>query len=308
MNPAILQQLAIGALIPGAVGLIFFLSVWLSRRGTPEASSFESTLRVATQLGERPWIAPLVFGAIAAIGVPTLIGAVEFPPRRAFDWTPIVALAAMLLGLLAPNGVAGGVRLKAPVRWALRAGLVLAVAYVSSRSLLKSWGPANAAVWIGGFTILTLASFWGVERVLNRTRDWSGPAIVMIWAGAAGQVLIVTLDSLRQGQVATMMAAVAGAAMIAAIIRPRFTLAYGGVHVPVIVTAMSVFQAAIFKDDLPTVWWAQAGLLLASAVLPTLIRTGPRGESGLSREIVRVALAAVPAMAAVGIAVATMAK
>lgn len=300
MDPAVVTSLAIAVLAPGVVALIAFSLAWWARRGRPEAAASESNVQGTPASTGRAAIAPLIFGLIVAAAFPILFEVRSFPPARAFDWMPFVALAAAALGVLAPGGLGGGLPLKPAARWLARAVLVTAAAFVSSRTLLKGWGPATAALWIGGFVTLTLGAFAASERTQAKSHGWSGPAVLALWAGAASQVLIATLDSLRQGQVALAISAVAGAAALVGLVRPRLTLAPAGSHVPIAVTSAALFQAAILHDGLPGAWWVELLLLVASISLPSLPPPGPRAA------LWRIVLACIPAIAAVALALATM--
>jgi hypothetical protein len=126
----------------------------------------------------------------------------------------------------------------------------------------------------------------------------------MIYATGMSQVLALAFYSLKLAQMPTVMAAVAGAAMVVALIRPRFTLAFGGVHVILLISNAALLRGVLFPGDaiLPRVLpW----VLLASPLFAVLADFIPlRGWSGgWKLVVVRSVLALIPVAAAIGVAV-----
>jgi hypothetical protein len=304
MDPALQKTIALGVLPPALLtGIVLLVSWWWKR--LPAAQADRGALvppTFANTKGERLWLAPLVF-AICYVGVHHfLLGGVRLVPTAAADWMPWVAALAGTLGMLARVA-----RMPTIVRWIWRALVAGVIAYALARTkLARGWESSEAALTMGGFVLHTLLAWWLLERVADRTRGVSGPIVLMLYATGASQLLALAYYSLRLAQMPTVMAAVMGAAMVVAMLRPRFTLASGGVHVVLLVSNAAFFSAVLFPGNaiLPRVfpWILLASPLLAAAV-DLIPEGGPRLTwlSGWKRTLLRVALAFIPVAIAISL-------
>ncbi len=298
MDPALQKTLALGVLPPAVFTGVVLLSAWWRRR-MPEAAEARAALippDATNTRGERLWLTPLVF-AVAYLPVHHfLLGGIK-APNAAADWMPYVALLAGVLGALAVVG-----RMPLVVRWIWRALVCAAVAgAIASGKVRNGWPMAEAIPTLAAFVLHTLAAWWAFERVTDRTRGPGGPIVLMIYAVGVSQVLALAFYSLRLAQMPTAMAAVAGAAMVVALIRPRFTLALGGVHVVLLISNAALLQGVLFPGDaiLPRVLpW----ILLASPLLAAGADLVPL--KGWKLVVLRSALALVPVAVAIGLAAA----
>lgn len=298
MDPALQKSLALGVLPPALFTGIVLLLAWWWRR-MPESAEARAALLPPSNtntIGERLWLTPLVF-AIAYLPVHHfLLGGFKPQPIAAADWMPHVAVLAGVLGALATIA-----RMPIAVRWVWRALVCAAIAgAIASGKIRNGWPMSEAIPTLAAFVIHTLFAWWLFERVTDRTRGPGGPIILMIYAAGVSQVLVLAFYSLRLAQMPTAMAAVAGAAMVVALIRPRFTLAFGGVHVILLVSNAALLQGVLFPGDaiLPRVLpW----VLLASPLLAALADFIPL--KGWKLVVVRSVLAVIPVAAAIGVAV-----
>lgn len=309
MDPALQKTLALGVLPPAILTGTLLLASWWRHRmpRVPEDRAALTPPTLANTRGERLWLAPLVF-SICYLGVHHfLLGGVKLVPKSAAEWMPWVAGLAGVLGVLAARA-----RMPVLVRWIWRGLVTGAIAYALSRTKLAGgWEASTAATVMGGFVVHTLLAWWLLERVADRTRGVSGPIVLMLYATGASQLLALAYYSLRLAQMPTAMAAVTGAAMVVALLRPRFTLAFGGVHVVLLVSNAALFNGVLFPGEakLPWVypWILLASPLLAAAV--DLIPEAAPGAKGLAawltgwkRTALRVALAFIPVAIAIGLA------
>jgi len=241
------------------------------------------------------WLAPVVV-LIAYVGVHAALLGGLVAPRVAADWMPAVALAAAGLGLVAW-------RWRGPraVLWGLRALVVLGVGVAcTSGKIRHGWAIDRAAPVLGAFTAHTLASWWAFERLAARARGAEAPGVLMLYALACGQVVALAYYSLKVAQMPTAVAACMGAAAVVGIIRPRLSLARGGVDAPVLVTQAALFQGFLYSSGEGGAWYAPLllGAPLAALLAGRLPLRGPKGTAA------RVVAAAVVAGVAIGLAIA----
>jgi hypothetical protein len=245
MEEGLIVKLAIGALVPGTIATGVLGAVWWHHRRT--ATQLNDTAGAATieSQGEPFWVMPALTASLAAAMIPILTEATAFPPAAADEWLPFVAIGAGALELLTRHQ-----RFPTWLRWTLRAILLALIAAACARNLLRnSWSAGTGAMWIAGFISLSLAATRVLELVLSRTRGITAPALLLIIVGGASQILAVGFSSLKVGQAVGVVAAVVGAACAVAIIRPRFSLAFGGSFVAVAITATGLFCCSITAND-----------------------------------------------------------
>jgi len=304
MEPQLIKQLALGIVPPLLVALVLFPAFWWRRRATRQELPALTPPTLDNTRADPTWLAPLVFGLIGVVMSPIIASKLPFPPTGGADWLAFVALAGLVMGLTAK-----AIRFPIVVRWLVRLAVIAAVGYVSLRAPIHGrWSPQTSALWLAGFTAITGVVFWAAERHTDRTRGPAGPIVLLVLCFAANQLLILGYHSLKLAQYPGFFAAALGPVLILALIRPRFTLAFGGVHVPVLMTAAALLQgtfAAVVNDDapFPFVWVL---MLAASPILALVGSVGPLGRlTGWKAAAVRGGLAALPAFAAVGWAAST---
>jgi hypothetical protein len=308
MDPALINKLLMVALPSLAAGVVVFAPLWwrLNQRGA--ALDPIRSITPDSTAGEPLWATPLVLGLLTAVMTQVIRERVSLVPHAGADWLLWVAVATGVLG-----GAAKLVRVGAGPRWLVRVALMLAVGWVVLRQpILNRFTTGQSALWLGGFVVWTGVALWALERVAHRARGPAGPAVMAIFAGAASQLLVLGYASLSLGQVPSVLAAALVGIAAVAVWRPRLSLAFGGAEVPVVVCAASLllglFAASIDTGATKPFLWAGLLLLCPLAALladvPPLARwTGPAW--GWKRLVLRVALAATPAGAAVGGAAST---
>lgn len=303
MDPAVLKKILQIALPALLAGVALFLAGWWRKRERGAALDALCPISVNTTAGEPLWLAPVGLGVLAIVLIQVVAERFTHVPTSGADWLVYVALSAMLLG-----AVAKLLRVGQGPRWVVRGLVLLAAGYVVLRQpILNRFSAGQTALWLGGFVTAGAATLWAVERHLHRARGVAGPALVMIFTGAASQLLVLGFASTSLGQIASIFAAAMVGACAIAVLRPRFNLSFGGAEVPVLVTAatlvLGLFSASLDEGSSKPFLWA--GLLLLSplvallADLPAVVRrTGPTHR--WPNTLVRLALAAIPAGAGVG--------
>lgn len=246
--------------------------------------------------GEREplWLTPTV-AALAYVGVhASLLGGLNVP-RAAADWMPLVALTAGGLGLLAwrwkgrPRGL-----------WIVRAAALVGVGLLMSIGKIRQgWPAVTGGGVLLGFLAHSLAAWWALERVALR-RGFEGPAVTMLHALAAGQIVALAYYSLKVAQMPTAMAACMGAAGVVALVRPRFGLARGGVDVPVVVTQAAMLQGWLYSAGEGGRWLP----LLLLGVPMAALAAGRAPAPGWKATLLRAGAAGLVAVATIGVAAA----
>ncbi|MDX2018503.1 MAG: hypothetical protein SFY95_12800 [Planctomycetota bacterium] len=295
MDPAQIKMLATSTLPPLLLALAVFVPIWWRRRGEP------TPISPANTEGDPRWAAPVVLG-LAGIAVPWIaLGAVKLPPKAAAEWIPIFAAVGLALGLLATR-----VRFGAVVRWLVR-GLVLLAAGGAPmwRRFADESSRTEAIAWTVGFAMVMAVVWWALERSVDRVRGAGGPGVLLVFAFGASQVLVLGYYSVSLAQIAAGLAAALGVAMVMGLLRPRFTLAFGGVHAVVLVVGPALLQGMLFGQATMPVWWF-APAVLASPLMALLADAPMFAKlTGWKAAALRVGLASIPMLAGVGLAAAT---
>jgi hypothetical protein len=327
MDPAVQQFLLAGLPLGVVSALVLTLAWWRAGRG--ERWLTDPLRAEPGGAGARGpvWVFPLV-SALGFVGVHAwLSGPPGWPPVSADQWLAWIAGAALLAALV--TAVAGEPRVPArtpdgwPSGWGtgvslgrlgLRAGLLGAASGVSVLNLARhAWSAGQSLAWVGGTVALGLIGWWAVERLARRAHGPLFPAALWLWAALSGQVIVLGLYHLRGGVAATILAAAFGGAMVAAMVRPRLTLARGGVVVAAVLMPVLLLQGAVLGGSEQPEW---VRVLLASAPILALLSgtladwrapaDDPRARGavwGGPREVVRLALVVVPVVVAVAAAV-----
>src|SRR5262245_33774709 len=229
---------------------------------------------------------------------PLLFGWPAVPPASAADWLPWIAIAAMVLGLLARS-----VRFVPAKRYTVRAIVVLMMGIVSALGPLRSGSipRLEMAATLLVFLALTLIVMGAAEANVEARRGAAGPLVLMVFAVGASQVLMLAFASLRLGQAVGVAGAALGGIVLVSFVRPRLTLSYGGIHVPVLLGQTCLLQGVLYTE---TGHKRMYPLLLAlSPVLALLGGVGPLAQlRGWRSTLVRVILALIPVCIALAIA------
>ncbi|MBI5369363.1 MAG: hypothetical protein HZA54_20170, partial [Planctomycetes bacterium] len=202
----------------------------------------------------------LACAATAAAGHLVLFGRPTFPPAEAtllWVWLALPAAAVGVADAFAPR----------PLRWALRPVLAALAAAAVLHFLIgpgrrfAGWGAALPEV-AGGATA-TLASWVGVEAwSARRPRGVALPLLLLAVASVAAAALAFS-GSVVLGQLAGVLAAAAGAALVAGLLRPP-AVAHLACALPVLLPLLAVLVlSGHFYSDLPMA----SALLLAAAPL-----------------------------------------
>ena len=297
LETGLLIKLAIGAVVPGAVATAALLPAWWRHRSATSDRAGSVAPTVIESQGEPFWIMPALSAAIAAAMVPILFEATAFPPAGAEEWLPLAAVSLGLLEL--------ATRFKSVpslLRWGLRAALLALIASACARNFIKgSWSAGTSAAWIGGFVALTLTGSAVLERVLARQRGLGAPLLLMTIVGGASQILAVGYSSLKLGQAVGVMAAILGASCLIAILRPRFSLAFGGSFVFIAFTAAATFVGDVAVGPKRMVLYTS--FIALSMLMPGLSLVGPFARlGGWKRVVLLLTLAGMPV--GLGLAVA----
>lgn len=117
--------------------------------------------------------------------------------------------------------------------------------------------------------------------MLERQRGLGAPLLLMTMVGGASRILAVGYSSLKLGQAVGVMAAVLGAACLIQLLRPRFSLAFGGSFVFIAFTAAATFVGDVAVG--PKRMVPYTSLIALSMFLPGLSLIGPFAKMGGSK-------------------------
>jgi hypothetical protein len=307
MDPFIVRQLALGVIPPLVVSLVVFAVLW--RRSNARLGIDLPDVPTRERPGAAVWVTPLFLGLLSIVMHGVLFGGYNLPPKAGLDWMPLVALVGTVLGVLSL-----GVKLPAIGRWVLRLGLVGGAGVALTWNFLGRWDAAESVAWIGGFTLATLLTWWGAERAADAKRGMSMPLAMSIWLGASAQIMVMGLSGLATSQAAGVLATAMIALAVVAFFRPFATLAFGGVHVPVVV-GMSLLLVAVLPKatpralEEPDALWTlllYAGSVVVAWPLSMLADViGPsRWRGSWKHSALRLGLLLLPLLAALGVAAA----
>lgn len=254
MDPAMVKNLALGAVPPLVLMLVYFAIVH-RRRGAEQAWWVGAVTPLVMAL------AVVVTYAIA-FQMPTLSA------RASFEWLPIAAIAAGIAG-----AVASMERWPALVRWTPAVLAVLFGAWASARNLIGgSWSAAQTGAYLveAGVTGVVLL---GAGHVLVAKRAGIVPALVlMLFAGAASQLLVLGFFSMKVSQVAGMGASMMMAAVAVAFRRPTLRVGSGAMVFIVALSLTALAQGRLYGQATPEFVRIYAALLTLSLVGGALVQ------------------------------------
>jgi hypothetical protein len=310
MDPLVARALALSILLPAFIATAALLGAWWSRRrdGHEPLRPPDPRDPALSTRAEPLWAMPLVTGLLVVLMHPLVVGKVAYLDRGAENAVWLAGVLGAILGVTARL-----LRLPPIARWAVRALLVAALGLAIAWSFVQNrWGVPEAGAWLAAFTALTCLAWWGAERLADRARGWGVPALLWLLAFGAFNLIALAYSSLKIAQLAGVVAAVAGAAMVVGALRPRFTLAFGGVHAPVLVVMSALFAAMLGggavsnTEGLPRLYGPVFALAFLTPLLAdVLVDRGPLARVGArapwQRSLLRLALGAIPVIAALGL-------
>lgn len=304
MDNATLIRIAVAALVPALIAGLVLLAAWWRQKWTPQfIEQGENGDRIARG-GEPFWLMIALPGAIIPALHLWITGAKAFPPVGASQWVPIVVLGMALVEIVLQFAC-----VKRPIAYAVRFIALAAAGYACARTFLRG-GDASAfesVVTVGVFALCATAMAWVADAVASRTRGLAGPLVLVVTIGAATQLIGLGMSTLFVSLSLAGAASILGAAGVVALMRRRFSLAFGGTFVPITTLALATFIAFLSNSpdvstNDPSRRWIYAGAILASALLPGVILLPQfKRTQGWARVILLASLAGLPMAGAMGV-------
>lgn len=243
----IFETVIYGALVPAVVAGVLQLVAWISGKGKSESQIARPGTSIA-------YAASLLTGFVMLIGAPAL------PPVEASDVIVIGAVVAALVGI-----VDSIFSFPLFVQFLYRAVVALATGWF----LLN---PTNEYLHEGlnGFillTVFTLAAF-AVWRAVSYGNDHRGAkhSFTLLVLLAMASMTMMLAGSLKFGQMMVTLTAAVGASWVVSLLRPRFSLAPGGIGAIAMMYTGLLFGAHYYAE-LPLA----SMVLLLLAALPAAI-------------------------------------
>lgn len=289
MDPEVLKQLAKGT-IPLGIGIaIAFSLLW---RGTPKD-------KPASRLSVAMGVLAVTVGYLLTHHF--VFTSITLNPSQAFDTIPLVVGGAGLLFVVGAMFVGGSL-----------AGTIaasLGAAYMSYR-VINARMPLGDGPWmeLGVFAGLLLASMLAASWYASRSHTLASSILLLGFAGGSSQLLVLSMSSLKHGQVAGAAAAIAGGMVVAALLTRRASLV-GVWSLLVLIVGVSMEQGWRYgggSGNAPI-----RGVLLASSVLPLAALAHaflPVTLKGVKRAALEIVIAALPMVVALGTAGYELAK
>lgn len=245
-----------GILLPALVAGITWGAIW------------KIWNRSAAPISGGTWSGSLAVGLAFIAGYIGTEGWPGFPPHTAIGWLLFIAIAAMLAGLveIARFQFPGARATSAPpklqpicvITWLPVAIFALVVLTETPR---KNWIGGMLYIWCGALTL----ALWLIPQAIDLlARRWPGASIPLslwVWTAGIAASLAVT-GSIQYGHLAGILAAVMGAGLVAAWIKPTIIFA-GGAVAALITLGLGFLLCGYFYSDLP----ANSALILAASPL-----------------------------------------
>ena len=276
----IIKVLLNGVLLPALIaGLALFVAWRPWRRGGAAAGGH--------------WGGAIGLAAGYAVGHGLLAGWPAFPAVSSTQWLFWLAFGAMGIGLLDAL-----VRLPAAARWGIRGATSLLVGWILLRPLTATWGAGTSVLWILAVGAGIFA-FWSLADRAVRDRPGAGMPIAFLALTAGGSAVLLLSASALLAQLAGVVAATLGAAMVLAFWRPSVSLERGAVPV-VGVLLPALWVSGHFYAEMPL---ASAALLLVAPAALWLGRIGPfRDWTRWKSALAHVGAVMAPVILALGLA------
>ena len=293
MDPAMVKNLALGAIPPALIAAVYFVALWLKR--SPVGQADGSGVRVE----RRVVLIPVVMAATMLLTFMLVFGTPMLAPVTAFDWLPLIGVAAGVAGVIASLERAPSV-----VRWAPAVAAILFSAWASAKNpIANSWPAAQSAAYLLESLLAGVVVLAGATWLASRRAGLAPVLVLMLFAGAVTQLLVLGYFSMKVGQVAGMGASMLIAAAGAALWRKEFRLGPGGVTFITVMTMAALGQGKLYGQATPDLARVYAALAVLSVVSAALVawglppRLGPR-----VRGAIVVGVAALPLLAGLAVA------
>lgn len=293
MDPAMVKNLALGAIPPAFIAAVYFVALWLKR--SPVMHADGSAIRAERRILLVPVVmtCAMVFTFMAVFGMPTLA------PVTAFDWLPLIGVAAGFAGVIASlEGIPSF------VRWTPAVGAMLFAAWASAKNpIASSWPAEQSAAYLLESMLMGVVVLAGANWLASRRPGLAPVLVLMLFAGAVTQLLVLGYFSMKVGQVAGMGASMLIAAAGVALWRKEFRLGPGGVTFIVVVTMAALGQGKLYGQASPELARVYAALAVLSVVGAALVGWGLSTKVGpRMRGAIVVVVAALPLLAGLGVA------
>jgi hypothetical protein len=287
MDPAILKQLAIGALVPGFLSTLLFALAFLVRQ--PADARTRTPLQRLALLASLV-LPPLALTIVYLISHPIVFGLPQ-SLTGSFNRLPIAAALAAPLGLLWLFSI------PAAIRWPATIATLIALP-ISIGSPMGHWNdPARLSILtIASFALLASISIAASTRLATKTKGTTSALLLLIPAAGASQLLVLGFHSLSLAQVAGIAAATAGGALAISLIRPNFSLRTAAAPIAVF-TTFAMLQGVLFTET-------PYAPLLAALIALSPAAALPITRQGLKFNLARLALATLPIAIAMAITLA----
>lgn len=294
MNYGLLLPIVQAAVVPTAVGLMVFAPLWWSHGKSTQAlnwsepgTEFPRRFKVFTGFA-------FALGSLAALAWSFYKPQSGWRIIAAENWLPVFALAGVFVSLIGGFFPVLSSWRGAVISTLARLAVIAMVVWCSmtgSRAFAlpepELWGMVGLMVGSG------LVWWWALESIARRTRWIEGP-LALIFAFTSVSLTLVLTGNAVLGQSAGPLAAVAGAGLLVAAVRPGFSIAGVGGVGAMLVTGL-VDQGTRYGVTTP----AQAGVLLlvptallVSSFLAGKDATVRAGMPGLKGVLIRSALVA----------------
>jgi hypothetical protein len=301
MDPALLQQLALGAVPAGIAGSVIFFSLWWSRRAAVPARSGEASSLDFSDA--RSLLIVLGMGVVLVLMHPLIMSGLRapmwvVPARRASDWLPIVVTMGTLLALA--TVLLRGQRLHVWV-WALGLSLLTIGfgALASRRLIAETWSTSQAAGYLAGLAIFVFVTAWGMLALLRKP-GWVSIAALLIVAGSTANIMAGPLNSLKLAQWAGVSAAVLTPAVLVAFVRPVRALPLAAGALVMLALGSVTLQAVYFGSASLRLTVVSLAMLAASPWCGVLAGSIVKREGWL-RAIMQLSAVALPGAIAMGL-------
>ncbi len=303
MDPALLQQLALGAIPPGLFGALIFFTLWLPKR-SQFANADSTSLNFADTRG---MIITLALGLTLFVMHPFIMAGPNLPtwvlpPRRAADWLPVIALVGTLIAFTAL--LLRAQRLH-PLLLALPVTLVVLAfgALASRRIITDTWSLQQSISHLAGLGAFTFVTTAGV-LTLARKPGLVGVAALVVMAGTTANLMAGPLNSLKLAQWSGVSAAFLTPAAIIVFLRPSHALPVAVAALVMLALSSVTTQAVVFGSASLRLVILSLAMLAASPWLAILTGKLIKRE-GLPKSIAQLAALGLPGAIAMAIWLAT---
>lgn len=286
MDLAMMKNLALGAIPPAIIAGACFLPMWWKR---PAAASAKADAPARTDW--RLVLTPLIMAFATIVTFSLVMGALpKYPPTRAMEWMPYIALAAGLAG-----AVAAMERLPAVFRWLPSFVVLLGAWWASSRRLIEgTWTPEQSAIELLEFVTPGLVLLAATMVMAGRRAGVSGIIVLLVLTGSVSQFLVIGYYSLVQGQIIGMTSSMLIAALGVALWRRGLRIGPGAVVFAGVMMTTVLYHGRLYGTAGAELSRGYALLVLFSAVLGSLVHAGIPEKLTRFRAVATVATVAIP--------------